>query len=326
MLVSIIIVSRNSKNVIRRCLDSVFNQTYQDIEIVIVDSSNDGTEMIFEEYRNKFRFPVKVILQEPLGVGIARNTGIENSKGEVLVFVDADCWINSDFVDKIAKSFSASDKLLTVYTEMNQVTPKGIFPQLVNAYENVMFHDDAAKIRSEQLSPYVVRKKIFELIGLYNPDLRSGEDTELFNRLITKKEQLSKQGYKFESILDAHYYEEKQGLGFFEYYKRCIWYGKPLANINYIKSDPFKNLMRILFGLYSSILLIFPIFAYLIRPDYPIIIAGLIPLFFMVFYIIIKSVYIGKFTWLLLLMPVLLIYKFVFSFIGFVRGLAGRHI
>lgn len=321
ILVSVVIVSRNSKDTIRRCLDSILEQTYQDIEVVVVDSSDDGTERIIEEYKRESEFPFHVIRQEPLGVGIARNTGIENSNGEVLIFVDADCWIDGDFVEKVVKSFSESDKVLSVYTEMIQVTPTGIFPRLVNVYERIMHHNVAAEVKFEKLSTYVIRKKFFDLIGLYDPSLKSGEDMELLNRLMVKKDELLKQGFKFESISNTHYFEEKQGLGFFEYYKKCMWYGEPLANIRYVKSDITNNLTKIAIGSYFSIILPFATFAAFMWFGYIYIIAALMPLFIMVCYIVVKSIYIGKFTWLIMLMPVLLIYKFLFIFIGFVKAI-----
>lgn len=321
ILVSVIIVSRNSKDMIRRCLDSVFKQTYKDIEIVVVDSSDDGTEKIIEDYQKRARGPFNIIRQEPLGVGIARNTGIENSNGEVLIGVDTDCWIDEDFVEKTIESFSKSDRVLSVYTDKIQLTPSKIFPKLADLYERVMYHDGAVKIKSEKISTYVVRKKIFDLIGLYDPNLKSGEDVELLNRLINKKGELSKQGFKFESALNTYYYEEKQGLGFFEYYNRCIWYGEALANIQYIKSDIINNLMKIVIGLYFSIILPLTIFAAFMWLGCEYIGIALIPLFIIFCYILIKSIYIGKFAWLVILMPVLLVYKSVFIFIGFVKAL-----
>ena len=61
MKVSIIIVSRNAKSTIRKCLDSILSQTYPNIEVVVVDSSEDGTEKILEEYAEKSKFPFKII-------------------------------------------------------------------------------------------------------------------------------------------------------------------------------------------------------------------------------------------------------------------------
>ena len=321
LLVSVILICKNNKDLIRRPIDSVFEQNYKNIEIVVVDSSNDETINILEEYKSRSPFPFRIIHQEPKGVGIARNTGIENAKGEVVAFVDADCWIDKDFIEKIVKQFSESDKVLSVYTDKIQVTPTGIFPQIVDLYERVMHYNDGIKVKSEKLNTYVVRKNLYDLIGFYNPNLKSGEDVELFNRLLKKKESLLKQGFKFAKVLDTNFYEEKQGLGVFEYYKRCIWYGKPLANFDYFKSDLTKNSVKLFFATYYTILLPFVTFSIFINLEYLFILFVLIPFIGIYIYIILKSISIKKFNWIVFLMPILLFYKFIGLFVGFMEAI-----
>lgn len=320
-LVSIIIVSRNAKNTIKRCLDSVVNQTYRNIELVVVDSSNDETVHILEEYKNRSPFPFRIIYQEPKGVGIARNTGIENAKGDVLVLVDADCWIDKEFVEKIVKPFSESGKVLSVYTGIVQIASTGIFPTLIGVYERVMHYSDVRKTKSEKISTHVVRKNLYDFVGLYDPNLKSGEDVELFNRLFEKKEELLDQGFEFASVLDTNFYEEKQELGFLEYYKKCIWYGNPLANSDYFKSDLTKNSVKLVLGLYYTMLLPFVALSVIINLNIVYIFLTLIPFIGMYVYIITKSISIKKFQLLVLLMPVLLFYKFICLFIGFLEAL-----
>lgn len=321
MLISVITVSRNSKKTIQRCLDSVFGQTYKDIEVVVVDSSDDGTDKIIEDYEKRSRYPFRFIRQEPGGVGVARNAGIENSNGEALIFLDADCWIDEDFVEKVAGKFSKSDKVLGVYTEKIQLTPSGFFPGLVDLYERVMHYDTAVKIRSENLSTFVVRKELFYLIGFYNPDLKSGEDDELLNRLIKEKDRLIKEGYNFSIIEDStFFYEEKQGLGFFEYYKRCIWYGKPLANWNYFTHKPAMNGGKILFGFYTVILPVLLSISIMNLDLYPGIIQ-LLPLLAFTAYFLYKSLRLKFFSWKIIFIPFFIYYKFVWLFAGYLKGM-----
>lgn len=320
-LVSLVVVSRNAKATIRRCLDSLTSQTYQNIEIIVVDSSEDGTQEILEEYKGKTALSFRIIHQEPRGVAVARNAGIENSSGEILVFVDSDCWIDRDFVEKIVLEFNKSENILTVYTDKIQLHPQGLFPNLVDLYERVMHYNDSLKVKSEKLSTFVVRKKLYNLIGVYNPQLKSGEDVELFNRLLQKKEELLEKGFKFVSVSGTNFYEEKQGLGFFEYYKRSIWYGKSLANFTYFKGNFSKNLMKLAFAGYYTLFLPFIILAVIANLNGIYFILASIPFSGLYIYIIIKSITIKKFRWLVLLMPILFFYKFIFLFIGFVEEL-----
>lgn len=317
-LVSMIVICKNNASTIRRCLDSILAQTYSNIEIVVVDSSNDETRDILQEYEKQSNRPFKLIFQQPLGVAVARNTGIENASGEVLIFVDADCYIEPSFVEKIIKPFKQSEKVLSVYTSMIQVVPKGLFPNLVYLYERIM-HYNRTVDTARMIGTYVVRKKLYEKIGKYNPELKSGEDMEFFNRLIKRKEELLSQGYIFAQVRDAKYYEEKQGLGFFEYYKKCIWYGEPLTNMQYFRSDLITNMARTGLSIYTFLLpfFIIGIFASNLAS---LIIIVLIPLLIFFGYILIKATIIGFLRWIIILMPILIIYKFVGIFIGIIKG------
>ena len=95
-LVSIIIPVYNAEEYISRCLDSLINQTYKNIEIVIVDDgSNDNSLAIVSKYKDN---RIKIYSQENQGPSIARNTGIEKSTGKYIMFVDADDYIDIDMV------------------------------------------------------------------------------------------------------------------------------------------------------------------------------------------------------------------------------------
>jgi len=320
LLVSVILICKNNKDLIRRPIDSVFEQNYKNIEIVVVDSSNDETINILEEYKSRSPFPFRIIHQEPKGVGIARNTGIENAKGEVVAFVDADCWIDKDFIEKIAQEFSKSDKVLSVFTNEVQIVPTNLFPKLADLYERIMHYDDVVDI-NKQIATLRARKKLYDIIGMFDPDLEAGEDAELIYRVLKRKKELEKQGYIFSIIPNTTIYEEKQGTGFFEYYKRCIWYGKPLADKKYFYGNPKKNTIAIFLSSYFSILPFIYIYSAVAHVDVAYILLISLPFLALYLYIIIKSILIKKFTPLVFLMPILLLYKFIGLFIGFISGL-----
>lgn len=100
--VSVIIPVYNAKNYMRRCLDSVCNQTLKDIEIICVnDCSTDNSIEILNEYAEKYP-NVKVIdCQVNGGESVARNIGLDNAGGEYLAFVDNDDEIDLDFCEKL---------------------------------------------------------------------------------------------------------------------------------------------------------------------------------------------------------------------------------
>ena len=90
MLVSIIIITHNHGNYLGDCLKSLLNQTYENIEIIVVDdASKDNTRKVVESMISKkikyFHF------RKHKGVALSRNFGIENALGEFIFFTDADC-------------------------------------------------------------------------------------------------------------------------------------------------------------------------------------------------------------------------------------------
>lgn len=108
---SIIIPCYNEEYFIARCLESVVNQTLEDIEIIIVDDgSTDSTVLICDEFKNHYPNKIKVIHQENRGQGLARNAGLEIAKGEYIGFVDADDWVDITMFEKMynhAKQYDA---------------------------------------------------------------------------------------------------------------------------------------------------------------------------------------------------------------------------
>lgn len=115
-LISIIIPVYNSEKYLRECLDSVINQTYKNLEIILVnDGSTDNSGNICDEYANKDK-RVVVIHIENDGVVNARNVGLLASKGDTIGFVDADDWIENNMYEYMY------DIMITKDVELVQVS------------------------------------------------------------------------------------------------------------------------------------------------------------------------------------------------------------
>lgn len=94
--ISIIIPIFNVESFLRKCINSVTNQTYKNIEIILVDDgSDDNCPFICDEYA-QLDSRIKVIHKEHGGVSDARNVGIDNASGDYVGFVDSDDWIEQD--------------------------------------------------------------------------------------------------------------------------------------------------------------------------------------------------------------------------------------
>ena len=112
--VSIIVPVYNVEKYLRKCLDSLINQTLKDIEIICVnDGSKDNSLKILEEYSKKDN-RIIVINQENAGLSVARNSGMKIAKGQYIGFVDSDDWIDLDYYEKLYYSATSNDADIAV--------------------------------------------------------------------------------------------------------------------------------------------------------------------------------------------------------------------
>ncbi len=106
--VSIIVPVFNVEKYLKRCLDSLINQTLKDVEIICInDGSTDNSTFILQDYKRRDK-RITVINKKHEGLSIARNVGIEFAKGEYIGFVDSDDWVDLDYFEKLyaaAKKF-----------------------------------------------------------------------------------------------------------------------------------------------------------------------------------------------------------------------------
>jgi len=102
--ISIIIPLYNLEDYISKCIESIINQTYKNIEIIIInDGSTDKSVKICESYSN-IDSRIKIIHQGNQGPSVARQTGIDIATGEFISFVDGDDWIEPDMIETLYKN------------------------------------------------------------------------------------------------------------------------------------------------------------------------------------------------------------------------------
>ena len=100
-LISIIVPIYNVELYLRRCLDSVLNQTYTNLEIILVDDgSPDGCPQICDEYAAKDK-RIIVIHKGNGGLSTARNAGLDICKGEYISFIDSDDWVSEKYIETL---------------------------------------------------------------------------------------------------------------------------------------------------------------------------------------------------------------------------------
>lgn len=108
-MVSIIIPAYNCERYIQQCLDSLFQQEEQNLEIIVVnDGSEDGTADILNNYsKNEDR--LKILNVKNGGPSRARNIGLDNANGDWVLFVDADDWVDTDILSSLDLNQNAAD-------------------------------------------------------------------------------------------------------------------------------------------------------------------------------------------------------------------------
>ena len=138
MLVSVIVPVYNVAPYLREALDSVVNQSYKDLEIIIVDDgSTDGSASICEEYAASDN-RIKLVHQPNKGLSGARNTGLELATGDFVSFIDSDDSISPVFVESLVNAIVSSSasiaicRLSSIDTSgnMSGVAATSVFPTI----------------------------------------------------------------------------------------------------------------------------------------------------------------------------------------------------
>lgn len=145
-LVSCIVPVYNLDAYIDRCLDSILNQTYKVIEIIVVDdgSSDTTAEKVALKAANDSR--IRFVSQENAGVSVARNTGLDLAQGEYVMFVDGDDWIEPEMVenmvDILIKNNADIAKCGFVFKSVDSNRQRTPFAE---GTDNVLFREAAIK-------------------------------------------------------------------------------------------------------------------------------------------------------------------------------------
>lgn len=107
--VSIIIPVYNVEKYLAECLDSVINQTYSNLQIIVIDDgSTDSSGQICDEYASKDN-RITVIHQVNAGAANAKNTGLDNVKGDYVTFVDSDDWVELNWIETMVNAMEKYD-------------------------------------------------------------------------------------------------------------------------------------------------------------------------------------------------------------------------
>ena len=185
--VSVIIPTYNRAHLIVRAIQSVLNQTYQDFELIIVDDgSTDNTEEVIRKFQEQDKRVKYIRHEKNRGGSAARNTGIKNAKGEYIAFQDSDDeWLPEKLKKQMEVFKDAPSELGVVSTgyifidELNGDTGKQFIPKKKGwIYEELLAGNCVGTT-----STILIKRKCFEKAGLFDENLPSCQDWEMWIRI-----------------------------------------------------------------------------------------------------------------------------------------------
>jgi glycosyltransferase involved in cell wall biosynthesis len=173
--VSVILLTKNSVATVQKSLESIFKQTRQPDEVVVVDgNSSDGTLDIVRNY------PVKLVSEPGLGFGHARNVGVQNASGDIIFFIDSDCYAEPDWTEKALPHFDSNPEIVGVTGRTNlwnTESPVARFLAYVGGRMNMPNQSKVMKIAPTM--NLALKREIVSEVGWFDETLIRCEDTDL---------------------------------------------------------------------------------------------------------------------------------------------------
>ncbi len=184
--VSVIVPVYNASKYISKTLDSIINQDFDSFEIIVIDdgSCDDSLQIINDTLKDS-EIPHKIIHQENSGVSVARNVGIDESKGDYLIFIDADDYVGSNHISSLYNG--KSDFSLTLYAkkEGDRLTSLDTYSQ-----DLISTHDFIKMELNMQITfnffQLMYKSDIIKNNNIkFTPGIVYGEDTEFAHKALS---------------------------------------------------------------------------------------------------------------------------------------------
>lgn len=186
-LVSVIITTFNREKYLNKAIESVFKQTYSNIEIIVVDdgSKNNYAESICNNYSNCI-----YLFKKNGGLSSARNYGINQSKGDFIAFLDDDDFWESSKIEKQLKILVDNNDIDCVHSAAAVVDENdNLTGEIIGASKNKI-HKRSGYVFWNALCVWVVksptpliRKSVFKTDMLFDEDIKVGEDVDFYQRM-----------------------------------------------------------------------------------------------------------------------------------------------
>jgi glycosyltransferase involved in cell wall biosynthesis len=227
LLVSIIIPVKNSGTVLENCLKSIKNQTYKNIEIIIVDcNSNDNTEQICSSYSAKiFQFD-NSFLDGRFDATYKRNFGVEKSNGDFVYYLDADFELQPNVIKEAVEVCTKKGFDAVIVKEV--IKGDGFWTKCRHLEQESYWGDDNVE------APRFFKKPVWKLLNGLDASLGAGcDDWDLYQRLLKK-------GFHVDRIGSFLYHNEGK-ITLRHTWKKAFLYGRDVSK--FVKKNPRGGLL-----------------------------------------------------------------------------------
>jgi glycosyltransferase involved in cell wall biosynthesis len=182
-LVSVIIPTYNREQYLRKALDSVLAQTYQRFEIIVVDDgSTDNTRTMLSAYQESVRY----VYQENQGISKARNTGIRNSHGDCIAFLDSDDYWLPEKTELQVALLQKHPEYGMVASRCSSVRLDGSFREKNRPGTSGWVLENLFQANFIRTSAAIIRKECFHEVGLFDEELKECEEYDLWLRMASQ--------------------------------------------------------------------------------------------------------------------------------------------
>jgi len=180
LFLSVVIPTYNRREMLRECLETLEAQTYpRDLfEVIVVnDGSQDGTDSFLEAYQKKAGYLLRYYNQENRGVSAARNLGIANAAGDVVVFIDDDCMAEKGLLQMLSGGYT-DDSIGCVGGAIVSYPPATYIEKYIDK-KNLLTQENFLSCGPVITSNTSYRRSILLDVKGFDPDIKTCEDGEL---------------------------------------------------------------------------------------------------------------------------------------------------
>lgn len=259
-MISVIVSVYNTERFLSKCVDSVINQTYGEIEILLInDGSTDDSLSICQGYERKYE-NIKLISQKNKGIAAVRNLALKHTRNEYVSFIDSDDWIEPSMLERLYLSIVANDADISIcdfsidyLNEQADKKPNKGLSFLLLTKEEALSELFIEEKFGSHVCAKLYKKKLFDQITF--PLNRCYEDTsvlfEVFNKA-SRVVKINSQEYHYVQHSDsitANSVDEKKNMDrYYAFVDQLMFIKKnedKLVKLNQVKSSVAKQFYKI---------------------------------------------------------------------------------